>query len=220
MKYLVDPYGRQVTYLRVSVTDRCNFRCKYCMSENMSFLPKENLLTLEELHRICIAFIRRGVKKIRLTGGEPLVRRNIMSLVGKLGEYVKSGQLDELTVTTNGSQLAKYAAEIAAAGIKRINVSLDTLNPDKFQEISRCGRLNDVLKGLEAAKAAGLEIKINTVHGQDNPSNIEKIMVRFIEKKIDVLVCTSIIESGIDIPNANTIIINKANRMGLSQRIS
>ena len=163
MSKLIDPFGRTVSYLRVSVTDRCNYRCKYCMSENMDFLPKSNLLTLEELERICTAFIRRGVDKIRLTGGEPLVRRNVMTLIKSLGQYVKEGKLKELTLTTNGSQLAKYAQQLSDFGVKRINVSLDSLNPEKFQLITRWGKLDDVISGLEAAKKAGLEIKINTV---------------------------------------------------------
>ena len=163
MSMLIDPFGRTVSYLRVSVTDRCNYRCKYCMSENMNFLPKADLLTLEELDRICSAFIKRGVDKIRLTGGEPLVRRNVMSLIRNLGDQVKSGNLKELTLTTNGSQLAKYANQLADYGVKRINVSLDSLNPEKFQLITRWGKLKDVINGLKVAQDAGLEIKINTV---------------------------------------------------------
>jgi len=163
MPNLIDPFGRTVSYLRVSVTDRCNYRCQYCMSENMNFLPKANLLSLEELDRICSAFIKRGVDKIRLTGGEPLVRRNVMSLIKSLGKHVKTGELKELTLTTNGSQLAKYAHELVDCGVKRINVSLDSLNPEKFHSITRWGKLSDVINGLETAKQAGLEIKINAV---------------------------------------------------------
>ena len=160
---LIDPFGRRVSYLRVSVTDRCNYRCTYCMAENMTFLPKSDLLTLEELDRVCSAFVTRGVDKIRLTGGEPLVRRGIMTLVNSLSRHLKSGALRELTLTTNGSQLVKYAEELAAAGVKRINVSVDTLDPKKFQEATRWGKLEDVLAGIAAAKAAGLQIKINAV---------------------------------------------------------
>ncbi len=160
---LVDPFGRAITYLRVSVTDRCDFRCVYCMAENMSFLPKAEVLSLEELDRLCSAFVARGVRKLRLTGGEPLVRRGIMTLVNSLSRHLRSGQLDELTLTTNGSQLAKYAAELKAAGIGRINVSLDTLDAEKFRAITRWGALDQVLAGIDAAQAAGLEIKINTV---------------------------------------------------------
>ncbi len=164
---LVDPFGRAISYLRVSVTDRCDFRCVYCMAENMSFLPKAEVLTLEELDRLCSAFIARGVKKLRLTGGEPLVRRGIMTLVQSLSRHLASGDLDELTLTTNGSQLAKYAADLKAHGMRRINVSLDTLDADKFRAITRWGDLGQVLAGIDAAHAAGLKIKINTValHG-------------------------------------------------------
>jgi cyclic pyranopterin phosphate synthase len=160
---LVDPFGRGITYLRVSVTDRCDFRCVYCMAENMSFLPKADVLTLEELDRLCSAFVARGVRKLRLTGGEPLVRRGIMTLVNSLSRHLSSGDLDELTLTTNGSQLAKYAAEIKAAGVRRINVSLDTLDANKFRAITRWGALDQVLAGIDAAQAAGLKIKINAV---------------------------------------------------------
>ena len=160
---LVDPFGRAISYLRVSVTDRCDFRCIYCMAENMHFLPKQELLTLEELDRLCGAFVAKGVRKIRLTGGEPLVRRGIMTLFGALSRHLEDGTLDELTVTTNGSQLPKYAAELAALGVRRINVSLDTLDPDKFRAITRWGELDQVLAGLAAAERAGLAIKINAV---------------------------------------------------------
>jgi len=160
---LVDPFGRAISYLRVSVTDRCDFRCVYCMSENMSFLPKADVLTLEELDRLCSAFVARGVRKLRLTGGEPLVRRGIMTLVNALARHLRSSDLDELTLTTNGSQLAKYAADIKAAGVQRLNVSLDTLDADKFRAITRWGELNQVLAGIDAAQAAGLKIKINAV---------------------------------------------------------
>lgn len=160
---LIDPFGRAVTYLRVSVTDRCDFRCNYCMSESMTFLPKGDLLSLEELDRVCSAFIARGVRKLRLTGGEPLVRRGIMTLIQSLSRHLETGVLDELTLTTNGSQLAKYAQELAGAGIKRINVSLDTLNADKFREITRWGDFNKVMAGIDAAQAAGLKVKLNTV---------------------------------------------------------
>ena len=163
MSNLIDPFGRKVSYLRVSVTDRCNYRCLYCMAENMTFLPKAELLTLEELDRICSAFIKRGVDKIRLTGGEPLVRRNVMSLIQSLGKRVKSGDLKEITLTTNGSQLAKYAFDLAKFGVKRINVSLDSLDSNKFRTVTRWGKLEDVLHGLSVAKDAGLEIKINAV---------------------------------------------------------
>ncbi|HVE21102.1 MAG TPA: GTP 3',8-cyclase MoaA [Acidocella sp.] len=159
---MIDPFGRTISYLRVSVTDRCDFRCVYCMAEDMVFLPKSDLLTLEELDRLCRAFIRRGVKKLRLTGGEPLVRRNIMQLINSLGGEIGNG-LEELTLTTNGSQLGKYAGDLVRAGVKRINVSLDTLDEQKFAAITRWGRLPQVLDGLMAAKDAGLKVKINAV---------------------------------------------------------
>jgi GTP 3',8-cyclase len=160
---LIDPFGRAISYLRVSVTDRCDFRCVYCMAENMSFLPKSEILTLEELDRLCSAFVARGVRKLRLTGGEPLVRRGIMTLVNSLSRHLHAGQIDELTLTTNGSQLEKYAHDLRAAGIRRINVSLDTLDADKFRAITRWGALDKVLAGIDAAQAAGLKIKINAV---------------------------------------------------------
>lgn len=160
---MIDPFGRSVSYLRVSVTDRCDLRCVYCMAEDMSFLPKSDVLSLEELERLCTAFVRKGVRRLRLTGGEPLVRRNIMTLITNIGELVKSGAMDELTLTTNGTQLAKYAEGLVQAGVRRINVSLDTLNADKFAAVTRWGKLDQVLDGIMAAKQAGLAIKINTV---------------------------------------------------------
>jgi cyclic pyranopterin phosphate synthase len=160
---MIDPFGRHISYLRVSVTDRCDFRCVYCMAEDMTFLPKAEILTLEELDRLCSAFVRLGVRKLRLTGGEPLVRRNIMSLVRGLSRHLDSGALDELTLTTNGSQLERYADELTAAGMRRINVSLDTLDAAKFSAITRWGKLDKVLAGIDAAKRAGLAIKINAV---------------------------------------------------------
>jgi GTP 3',8-cyclase len=160
---LVDPFARAITYLRVSVTDRCDFRCVYCMSEHMTFLPKADLLTLEELDRLCSAFVARGVSKLRLTGGEPLVRRGIMTLVRSLSRHLKTGALKELTLTTNGSQLEKYAAELKECGVERINVSMDTLDVDKFRAITRWGDLRKVLAGVDAAQKAGLKVKINAV---------------------------------------------------------
>jgi cyclic pyranopterin phosphate synthase len=160
---LIDPFDRQISYLRVSVTDRCDLRCVYCMAEDMTFLPKKEVLSLEELDRLCSTFIDMGVRKLRLTGGEPLVRKNIMWLVHRLGRHLDSGALDELTLTSNGTQLAKYAGELAAAGVRRINVSLDTLDPAKFTAITRWGDLGQVFDGLAAAKSAGLAVKINAV---------------------------------------------------------
>ncbi|MBZ0165060.1 MAG: GTP 3',8-cyclase MoaA [Notoacmeibacter sp.] len=160
---MIDPFGRAVTYLRVSVTDRCDFRCTYCMAEEMTFLPKRDLLTLEELDRLCSVFIAKGVRKLRLTGGEPLVRKNVMYLVRQLSRHLKSGALEELTLTTNGSQLSRFASELADCGVRRINVSLDTLDRAKFKQITRWGELGKVMDGIEAAERAGLKIKINAV---------------------------------------------------------
>lgn len=159
---LIDPFQRAISYLRVSVTDRCDFRCLYCMSENMTFLPKAELLTLEELDRLCSTFVGMGVKKLRITGGEPLVRRGIMTFFEAMSRHLGNG-LEELTLTTNGSQLAKYASALADCGVRRINVSLDTLDADKFAHVTRWGRLSQVLDGIAAAKAAGIRVKINTV---------------------------------------------------------
>ncbi len=160
---LIDPFARAISYLRVSVTDRCDFRCSYCMSENMTFLPKAELLSLEELDRLCSTFIGMGVQKLRITGGEPLVRKGILTFFRAMSRHLASGALKELTLTTNGSQLTRFADELAAVGVRRINVSLDTLDPDKFQQITRWGRLNQVLEGIEAAKSVGLKVKINAV---------------------------------------------------------
>ncbi len=160
---LVDPFGRQIAYVRVSVTDRCDFRCVYCMSEDMTFLPKRDILSLEELDRLCSAFVRLGTRKLRVTGGEPLVRRGVMSLFRRLRRHVDSGVLDEVTLTTNGSQLARFAQELADCGVQRINVSLDTLDPDKFRAVTRWGDHATVMRGIDAAVAAGLTVKINAV---------------------------------------------------------
>ena len=160
---MIDPFGRPISYLRVSVTDRCDLRCVYCMAEDMSFLPKREVLSLEELDRLLSNFVALGVRRLRLTGGEPLMRGNVMWLIERLGRHLGSGALDELTLTTNGTQLAKYAAALAEAGIRRINVSLDSLDPARFKAITRWGRIEQVLEGIAAAKRAGLEIKINTV---------------------------------------------------------
>ncbi len=160
---LVDPFGRHISYLRVSVTDRCDLRCVYCMPERMAFLPRKEVLTLEELERLIRAFMRHGVRKVRLTGGEPLVRKGIFMLIDNLGDAVQNGDLDEVTLTTNGTLLAENATRLAAAGVKRINLSLDTLDPDRFQRITRRRKLDDVLRGIDAAQDAGMAIKLNTV---------------------------------------------------------
>jgi len=160
---MIDPFGRKVSYLRVSVTDRCDLRCVYCMAEDMTFLPKAEVLTLEELDRLCGAFIALGTEKIRLTGGEPLVRKGVMSLFRSLGARLGEGGLKELTVTTNGTQLVKMADELYAAGVRRINVSLDTLDPPTFTAMTRWGKIGPTLDGIFAAKAAGLAVKVNAV---------------------------------------------------------
>jgi cyclic pyranopterin phosphate synthase len=184
---LIDPFGRKVSYLRVSVTDRCDFRCIYCMAEDMHFLPKRDILTLEELDRVASVFIERGVKKLRLTGGEPLVRRNIMQLVKSLSRHLRSGALEELTLTTNGSQLSRFAGELAGHGVKRINVSLDTRDPDKFRRITRWGELAKVLGGIEAARQAGLAVKINMVALRfHNEEEIEPMLLWCHERGMDL----------------------------------
>ncbi|MEL6505897.1 MAG: GTP 3',8-cyclase MoaA [Pseudomonadota bacterium] len=174
---MIDPFGRTVDYLRVSVTDRCDFRCVYCMAEDMTFLPKRDLLTLEELDRLCTVFIEKGVRKLRLTGGEPLVRKNIMGLIEGLSRHLRSGALEELTLTTNGSQLARHAQGLADCGVKRVNVSMDTLDREKFTKITRWGQLGKVMEGLEAAREVGLSVKINAVALKGvNEFDIEEMM--------------------------------------------
>jgi GTP 3',8-cyclase len=184
---LIDPFARAITYLRVSVTDRCDLRCTYCMSEDMTFLPKRDLLTLEELDRLCSAFIARGVRKLRLTGGEPLVRRDLLTLIRGLSRHLQSGALDELTLTTNGTQLARYARELADAGVRRINVSLDTLDPVRFREVTRRGDLPRVLDGIAAAQAAGIHVKINAVALKDqNEFEIEDMITWAHARNMDL----------------------------------
>ena len=186
---LIDPFGRTISYLRISVTDRCDFRCVYCMAENMQFLPKRELLSLEELDRIASAFVTRGTRKLRLTGGEPLVRRDVMQLFKRLSRHLDSGALDEVTLTTNGSLLYKFAPELAAYGVKRINVSLDTLDPQKFREITRRGDLATVLKGIEAARDQGMRVKINAVALKGvNEDEIESLMLWSHEHGMDLTV--------------------------------
>lgn len=187
MTDMIDPFGRTVDYLRVSVTDRCDFRCVYCMSEDMTFLPKKEVLTLEEMDRLCSAFIRKGVKKLRLTGGEPLVRRNIMSLFHSLGTHLETGALEDLTLTTNGSQLSRFADELVDCGVKRINVSMDTRDPDKFKQITRWGNVDKVVSGLEAATRAGLKIKINMVALKNfNDQEIDEMLLWCGDKGYDL----------------------------------
>ena len=184
---LIDPFQRAITYLRLSVTDRCDFRCAYCMAEDMQFLPKRDLLTLEELDRLCGVFVERGVRKLRITGGEPLVRRDIMQLFRRLSRHLRSGALDELTLTTNGSQLARFAPELADLGVRRINVSLDTLDAQKFREITRRGDLKVVLAGIEAARAAGIKVKLNAVALKGvNEDEIAPMLVWAHERGMDM----------------------------------
>jgi cyclic pyranopterin phosphate synthase len=218
---MFDPFGRQITYLRVSVTDRCDFRCTYCMAEDMSFLPKAELLTLEELDRLCSAFVAKGVRKLRLTGGEPLVRRNVMGLVRSLGRHVRSGALDELTLTTNGSQLGKYAAELKDAGVRRINVSLDTLDAAKFRTITRWGRIEQVLEGIEAARAAGLHVKINTVALRGiNEDEIESLMLWAHSKGMDFTLIETMPMGEIDADRTDQYLPLSVVRSLLAQRFT
>ncbi|HEY4941974.1 MAG TPA: GTP 3',8-cyclase MoaA [Rhizomicrobium sp.] len=175
---MIDPFGRHITYLRISVTDRCDFRCVYCMTEHMTFLPKADVLSLEEIERLAMAFVRKGVERLRITGGEPLVRRNVISLFDRLGARIGKSNLKEVTLTTNGSQLARYARNLADAGVKRVNVSLDTRDAAKFRQITRWGELAKVLDGIDAADAAGLKVKINTVALKGvNEDEIEDLML-------------------------------------------
>ena len=184
---LIDPYKRPVNYLRVSVTDRCDFRCQYCMAENMTFLPKKDLLSLDEIERICVTFINLGTKKIRITGGEPLVRKNVMSLFKNLGQFILKDKLSELTLTTNGSQLEKYAEQLFEYGVKRINVSIDTLKPQLFRNLTRRGNLDQVVRGIDKAIAVGLKIKINTVALKEtNEFELTDILKWAHSKKCDI----------------------------------
>lgn len=184
---IVDPFGRPITYLRVSVTDRCDFRCVYCMAENMTFLPKRDILSLEELDRICSAFVERGVRKLRITGGEPLVRKNIITLFEGLARHLDSGTLDEVTLTTNGSQLTRFAGALAGSGVRRVNVSLDTRDEHRFRDITRWGRLDQVMDGLRAAKEAGLHVKINMVALRGiNEDEIEDMMIWCHDQGMDL----------------------------------
>ncbi len=198
---LIDPFARAITYLRVSVTDRCDFRCVYCMSENMTFLPKRELLTLEELDRMCSTFVRMGVEKLRITGGEPLVRKGIMTFFQSMSRHLDSGALKELTLTTNGSQLARFADDLHAAGVRRVNVSLDTLDDDKFARVTRWGRLKQVLGGIDAAQKAGLRVKINAVALKGfNEDELPRITEWCAERDMD-LTWIEVMPMGEDIGN-------------------
>jgi cyclic pyranopterin phosphate synthase len=218
---MLDPFGRRITYLRVSVTDRCDFRCTYCMAEDMTFLPKADLLSLEELDRLCSAFVAKGVKKLRLTGGEPLVRRNVMSLVNSLGRHLRSGALEELTVTTNGSQLAKFAGDLKAAGVRRVNVSLDTLDPVRFRDITRWGKVEPVLEGIDAALAAGLKIKINTVALRGiNEGEIERLMIWAHGKGMDFTLIETMPMGEVDADRVDNYLPLSLVRSALSQKFT
>jgi cyclic pyranopterin phosphate synthase len=218
---MLDPFGRRITYLRVSVTDRCDFRCTYCMAEDMTFLPKADLLSLEELDRLCSAFVAKGVKKLRLTGGEPLVRRNVMSLVNSLGRHLRSGALEELTVTTNGSQLAKFAGDLKAAGVRRVNVSLDTLDPVRFRDITRWGKVEPVLEGIDAALAAGLKIKINTVALRGiNEGEIERLMIWAHGKGMDFTLIETMPMGEVDADRVDNYLPLSLVRSALSQKFA
>ena len=202
---MIDPFARAITYLRVSVTDRCDFRCVYCMSENMTFLPKKELLTLEELDRLCSTFVKLGVRKLRITGGEPLVRRGIMTFFQSMSRHLDSGALQELTLTTNGSQLEKYAKDLFAAGVRRVNISLDTLDEEKFARVTRWGRLPQVLRGIDAAQKAGLRVKINAVALKGfNEAELPDITRWCASRDID-LTWIEVMPMGEDIGDANRI---------------
>jgi cyclic pyranopterin phosphate synthase len=218
---MLDPFGRTITYLRVSVTDRCDFRCTYCMAEDMTFLPKAELLTLEELDRLCSAFVAKGVRKLRLTGGEPLVRRNVMGLVRSLGRHLRTGALDELTLTTNGSQLAKFAGELRDAGVRRINVSLDTLDPARFRDITRWGRIEQVLDGIDAALGAGLKVKINAVALRGiNEDEIEGLMLWAHGKGMDFTLIETMPMGEIDADRTDQYLPLSLVRARLAQRFT
>ncbi len=215
---MIDPFGREISYLRVSVTDRCDFRCVYCMAEDMTFLPKSEVLSLEELERLCGAFVAKGVRKLRITGGEPLVRRNVMSLIRGLGRHLKTGALDELTLTTNASQLSRFAEELAEIGVRRINVSLDTLDPDKFVAITRWGKFDKVMAGLDAAKAAGLEVKINMVALKDvNADEIDRMLGWCGDKGFDLTLIETMPLGDIDGDRLDQYLPLSLVRAGLAQ---
>ncbi|MCG8440640.1 MAG: GTP 3',8-cyclase MoaA [Caulobacterales bacterium] len=216
---MIDPYGRHVTYLRVSVTDRCDLRCVYCMSEHMTFLPKRELLTYEELDRMCSAFIRKGVRKLRLTGGEPLVRKDILELIESLSRHLTSGALDELTLTTNATQLARYAEYLARVGVRRVNVSLDSLDPDTFRRITRRGDLAQVMEGIEAARAAGLRVKINTVAlKHDNAADLPDMIGWAHEHGMDITLIETMPMGEIDEDRTDQFLPLLAARDALAQR--
>jgi len=216
---MIDPFGRSIDYLRVSVTDRCDFRCAYCMSEDMTFLPKAEVLSLEEMERLCRTFIGLGARKMRITGGEPLVRRNVMWLFKQLGRQLDSGHLDELTLTTNGSQLSRYAADLYACGVRRINVSLDTLNADKFLAITRWGKFDRVMAGIDAAQAAGLAVKINTVAVRGfNEDELDRMLAWCGERDLDMTLIEAMPMGDIGLNRADQHLALSDVRQDLAQR--
>ncbi|MDE2184942.1 MAG: GTP 3',8-cyclase MoaA [Alphaproteobacteria bacterium] len=217
---MIDPYGRHITYLRVSVTDRCDFRCVYCMSESPEFLPKADVLTLEEIERVCAAFMRKGVERIRVTGGEPLVRRNVMSLFERVGGWLGAGGLKELTLTTNGSQLARFARTLRGAGVRRVNVSLDTRDPEKFRAITRWGDVSVVLRGIDAALEAGLQVKINTVALKGvNEDEILDLILWAHARGMDLTLIETMPMGGIDADRTEQYLPLSVLRARLTQRI-
>lgn len=216
---MIDPFGRAITYVRISVTDRCDFRCVYCMAENMTFVPKAELLTLEELDRLASVFIELGVRRIRLTGGEPLVRRNVMWLVEQIGRHVHEGRLEELTLTTNGSQLERFAADLYRCGVRRINVSLDTLDARKFEALTRWGRFEKVMAGIEAAKAAGLAIKINCVALKGvNEDEFDRLIAWCGEEGFDLTLIETMPMGEIDVDRTEQYLPLSLVRARLAQR--
>ncbi|MGB0921726.1 MAG: GTP 3',8-cyclase MoaA [Alphaproteobacteria bacterium] len=218
---LIDPFGRHITYLRLSVTDRCDFRCTYCMAENMTFLPRADLLTLEELDRLCSAFVARGVRKLRITGGEPLVRKGIIGLFESLGRHLETGVLDELTLTTNGSQLPKYADALYAAGVRRVNVSLDTLNADRFARLTRWGKIEQPLNGIEAALAAGLKVKVNCVAMRgENEDEVEDLVAYAHARGADITFIETMPLGAVDHERADTYLSLQDVKARLSQSLT
>lgn len=218
---MIDPFGRKITYLRVSVTDRCDFRCVYCMGEHPAFLPKAEVLTLEEIERLCAAFMRKGVERIRITGGEPLVRRGVISLFEKLGGRLGSGGLKELTLTTNGSQLVSMAPKLAAAGVKRINISLDSLDPTVFHTLTRWGDLKVVLAGIDAALAAGMAVKINTVVLKDANAHEIPSLIRWAHGRgMDLTLIETMPMGGIDSDRVDQYVPLSLIRAELSQHFT
>jgi cyclic pyranopterin phosphate synthase len=218
---LCDAFGRKIDYLRVSVTDRCNFRCLYCMSEDVTFLPRREVLSYDEMDRLCSAFIALGVRRLRLTGGEPLVRRDIVTLVRSLSRHLDSGALDEITMTTNGALLARHAADLKAAGIRRINVSCDTLDPQVFRAISRRGDLARVLDGMEAALAAGLAVKINAVAMRGvNDGELDRLILYAHGRGMDVTVIETMPIGAVDGDRSSLFLPLSEVRTRLAQRFT